>query len=208
MKAQRLLAGALVVGLLMSLAGIGQLPTRVAAKPAHPLARSNGNEASAGAAPASAGRVSADWWAAVQENIRKSEYHATWQKQTYLSDVPAAYQAPNRAHNLRTYFTPAGIRVVPRVFEGETPPWEWGLTLRGLGYSGKVQPVTAATLHSQANRIEYRRGGPFTHPGLALNEVRGQALTEWYVNDERGLEQGFTLHAAPLPGGEGPLVLT
>jgi hypothetical protein len=125
--------------------------------------------------------VSANWWAAVQEDIRRSEYHITWQNHTYLSDLPAAYQAPNRAHNLRTYFTLTGIRVIPRT--SATPAWEWGLTLTGYGYAGRVQPVAAAELVVSGNRIEYRRG----------------ELTEWYVNDERGLEQGVTL--ASSPGG-------
>lgn len=31
--------------------------------------------------------VGNDWWAAVQENIWQSEYHVTWQEQTYLKDV-------------------------------------------------------------------------------------------------------------------------
>jgi hypothetical protein len=143
-----------------------------------------------------------DWWSAVQEDIRQSEYHVTWQERAHLegvgapsaSDIPSAlragaYQAPNRAHNLRTTFTPQGIRVVPRVFEGETPPWEWGLTLSGYGYASAplsrgaddVQSVAAATLQVEANRVAYAR----------------DALTEWYVNDEHGLEQGFTLQAPP-----------
>ena len=128
----------------------------------------------------------ADWWTAVQEDIRQSEYRITWQERTYLPDLAAAYQAPNRAHNLRTYFTPAGIRVIPRTFEGETPPWEWGLTLSGYGDADGVQPVAAAALHREDNRIEYRRG----------------PVTEWYLNDARGLEQGFTLHAPPPGSGE------
>ncbi len=41
--------------------------------------------------------VPGDWWSRVQEDIRRSEYHVTWQEFTYLDDVPAAYQAPNRA---------------------------------------------------------------------------------------------------------------
>lgn len=63
-------------------------------------------------------KAPADWWTTVQKNIRQSEYHVTWQDQTYLPDPPAAYQAPNCAHNLRTYFiadaSSAGIRVIPR----------------------------------------------------------------------------------------------
>jgi hypothetical protein len=136
--------------------------------------------------------ASSDWWGAVQEDIRQSEYHVTWQEQTNLEDVKAAYQAPNRAHNLRTYFTPSGIRLIPRVFEEDAPPWELGLTLSGYGTEGDVRPVAEATLHVDANRIAYKR----------------DALTEWYVNDERGLEQGFTLTTpqAPSPlsrAGEG-----
>ena len=124
--------------------------------------------------------VSAGWWATVQGDINKSEYRVMWQHHTYLPDLPAAYQAPNRAHNLRTYFTPTGILAIPR--SGDSAGWEWGLELTGYGYEGAIQPVTSATLSVYGNRIEYRRGH----------------LTEWYVNDERGLEQGFTLDAPPF----------
>ncbi len=37
--------------------------------------------------------VPGDWWSRVQEDIRRSEYHVTWQDFTYLDGVPAAYQA-------------------------------------------------------------------------------------------------------------------
>ncbi len=135
--------------------------------------------------------TNADWWAVAQGDIRQSEYRITWREYTALADLTAAYQAPNRAHNLLVYFTPEGIRLIPRQFEGEIPPWEWGLSLSGYGYADGVQPVAPATLHSQGQRFEYRRGDPSVNPG--------QVLTEWYLNDERGLEQGFTLHAPPSP---------
>jgi hypothetical protein len=133
--------------------------------------------------------ISTGWWATVQEEARQAEYQVTWQDQTYLSDLAAAYQAPNRAHNLRTYFTPAGIRVIPRTptvasgyqGEGKGGGWEWGLTLTGYGYMGHIQPVVPAKLAVTGNRVEYQRGG----------------LTEWYVNDAEGLEQGFTLAVPP-----------
>lgn len=124
--------------------------------------------------------VSPDWWSGVQEQIGQSEYQVTWQETTALPDIAAAYQAPNRVHNLRTYFTPAGIRVVPRT--DATATWEWSLTLTGYGFVGNVQTPEGATLMVNGNRVEYQRG----------------ALTEWYVNDERGLEQGFTLAERPV----------
>jgi hypothetical protein len=118
----------------------------------------------------------------VQEDIRRSEYHLTWRDETHLPGVPAAYQAPNRARNLRIYFTTEGPVIIPRVWAGvETPPWRWGLRLTAWGREGALQPVQAGTLHPDANRVEYRRG----------------EVVEWYVNDEQGLEQGFTLTAPP-----------
>jgi hypothetical protein len=67
--------------------------------------------------------ASAEWLGTVQKSIRLAEYNVTWQNQTYLSDLPAAYQAPNRAHNLRTYFTSLGIRVISRT--DANPTWNW-----------------------------------------------------------------------------------
>jgi len=131
----------------------------------------------------SAALQASDRWTTVQESLNQEEYHVTWQDHTYLPGLLAAYQAPNRAHNLRTYFTPDGPVVIPRVWSAETesPPWRWGLTLAGYGYAGDVQPVATAEPVASANRVEYRQG----------------SLIEWYVNDERGLEQGFTLGSAP-----------
>jgi hypothetical protein len=123
--------------------------------------------------------ASADWWATAQETIRKSEYNVTWQEQTYLSDVPAAYQAPNRANNLRTYFRPAGPVVIPRLWNEDAAalPWRWELSLTAWGREGTRQAVPPATIQIQENLIEYRREG----------------LVEWYRNDEDGLEQGFAI---------------
>lgn len=130
--------------------------------------------------PAGAG---GNWWSAVQKEIRQSEYKIIRQEETSLPDVKAAYQAPNRAQNLRTYFTPTGIQVVRRT--ESVPGWQWSLHLTGYGYAGEVKAVDEAKLVVSENRIEYRRGG----------------VIEWYVNDEKGLEQGFTLAGPPESNG-------
>jgi len=61
---------------------------------------------------------------------------------------------------------------VPR--SGEKPSWEWGLELvekaEGLGRKAEV--------NVRENRIEINRGD----------------IVEWYINDEKGLEQGFTIY--------------
>jgi hypothetical protein len=127
-------------------------------------------------------RVSDDWWSAVQEDIRRSEYQVSWQDNPDLPGLMTGYQAPNRAQGLRTYFTPQVIRVVPNT--ERAPSWEWGLRLSKWGYAGALQPVEEALMVVEANRVEYQRG----------------ALTEWYLNDERGLEQGFALNSPPDSG--------
>jgi len=71
------------------------------------------------------------WWSSVQKDIRDSEYYVTWQEKSLLSDIQGAWQAPNRAQNLRTYFTTDGARVIPLTSEGVE--WRWGLSLQGYG---------------------------------------------------------------------------
>jgi len=111
------------------------------------------------------------------------------------ADLPPAYQAPNRAYNLRTYFIAEGIRMMPRTAAEQT--WQAGIALTGYGYPGKVQKVMTEEPVATRNRVEYCRGG----------------VTEWYENSEQGLKQGFILEAAPVettnsPGGRIMLELT
>lgn len=124
-----------------------------------------------------------DWWTTAQDNIRRSEYDVTWQEQTYLADVPAAYQAPNRAQNLRTYFVGAGPIIIPRIWSEEAIalPWRWELNLVAWGREQVQQPAPQAEMEVQDNLVQYQRG----------------ELVEWYLNDEKGLEQGFTLTSPP-----------
>ena len=125
--------------------------------------------------------ASASWWTVVQEQIRQSEYDITWQDSTYLPDVPAAYQAPNRAHGLRTYFTSEGPVVIPRSRAEEALSWQWGLRITAV-------PAGGARLSAEGKRIAYQ------YPDLP-------GLAEAYVNDEAGLRQELTL-PSPLPGGQ------
>ena len=107
-----------------------------------PAPRSAGASAAAAAPPspteahpAEAGSADnlaqGDWWAAVQKNIGRSEYNAT-----PLSDRAGAYQAPNRAHNLRTYFDRSGIRVHDRTAAGS--PTLVSLQLAGVGRGARL----------------------------------------------------------------------
>ena len=134
----------------------------------------------------------ADWLASVERGIAASEYFVSWQDSTALADLPAAWHAPNRAHDFRIYFTERGVRVVPR--SASAPSWEWGLELTAVGREGRLAAVPAARLAPHEGRIAYDRG----------------AIQEWYENSPRGLEQGFTIPTPPegVEGSGGaPLVL-
>jgi len=132
--------------------------------------------------------ATADWSAALGASLRQSEYDAIWQDGTALPGLEAALQSPNRANGLRTYFTSSGIRVVPRTELASS--WTWGLTLTRYGLEEALIDGDAEQPVAVGNRVEYQRG----------------SLVEWYVNDERGLEQGFTFQDAPIGVG-GTLVI-
>ncbi len=131
--------------------------------------------------------VPANWWTAASAAIRAEEYHASWQSPAPFADLDAGWQAPNRAHDFRAWFTPEGVRLVPR--RDAAPAWEWSVALVAWGRPGARREPGPARLSVAANRVDADRG----------------ELVEWFVNDERGLEQGFTI--ATRPEGEGPLVL-
>ena len=97
-----------------------------------------------------------------------------------------AWATSTPAQSLRSTFGPAGPSVAP-VGGG----WKLKLSLARIGRPGTLVAVPAAQLAGTAEGVQYRRG-----PGL----------TEWYRNQARGLEQGFTVASSPS-GGAGPLLL-
>jgi sorbitol-specific phosphotransferase system component IIC len=122
------------------------------------------------------------WLATAQKKIDQKEYEASRNNK--------GLQAPNRAHNIRTYFSEKGIRVVDRTASGS--PGLLGLTLNGFGRGKSADDLVVgkATLYRQGNRVELRR----------------EKLTEWFINNSQGLEHGFEI--ARKPPGEGNLRLT
>jgi FG-GAP repeat len=93
-------------------------------------------------------------------------------------------QAENARQQLRAEFQASGVQV-------RSGSAHWGMALAGYGYGEAVQKLQSAQPEAKQNRVEYRRG----------------AVTEWYVNGPLGLEQGFTLAAAPGAKRQGPVTI-
>jgi len=112
-------------------------------------------------------------WGKISASIERDRYRM------HKDDRTGEYQAPNYAHGLDATFTREGFQVTPR--KGEKG-WNWGLSLSRYGYGPDLHSVPVAEkIITKDNRIEYHRGD----------------MLEWYINDHRGLEQGFTLKARP-----------
>ena len=128
--------------------------------------------------------ISQDWLRSIEKSIAAEEYRATWQTKTSVSGGTPGWQAPNRRQNLRTHFTPAGIRLIPRdpaVASRSVGAWEWGLDFIGVGRSGHRKRAERPSIQVEGAKVTYDRGW----------------IREFYVNDERGLEQFFTIFSPP-----------
>jgi FG-GAP repeat protein len=88
---------------------------------------------------------------------------------------------------LNAFFMSHGVHLAARRTTGELDWWV-GMSLVGYGYGEKLQAVGPAELEPGRNWIAYHRAG---------------GLTEWYVNQPEGLEQGFTLESPPGPHPQG-----
>jgi hypothetical protein len=125
----------------------------------------------------------AGWIERVTERIAQAEYE-------FSPAGAGAWTAPNRAHDLRARLGEGGLELTSRT-RGEAA---WRLTLDAalFGREGALEPAGRSRIEAAGSRAELRRDG----------------FTEWYVNDPRGLEQGFTIEGPP-DGGDPrrPLVI-
>ena len=113
--------------------------------------------------------LTADAWQAIRAAVERDRYAAQ-------TNPEGAFAAVNPAQEYRTRFTAEGITVQPRGTD-----FALGLRLERWGYGEALEAVSPAEPAADGQRVIYVRGG----------------LEEWYVNRPTGLEQGFTLAAAP-----------
>ena len=102
------------------------------------------------------------------------------------------HRARNPGQQWTTFFDGRGFSVTP-----DTAGWSWGLDLVRYGWREDEREVARPqTITAERGRVAY-----------AWDEL----LTEWYVNDPRGLEHGYVVHERPAgntDGEHGPLTFT
>lgn len=131
----------------------------------------------------------ADWETRAFADLAAQEYDVT--------TAGHAYQAPNRAQGVRTRFAPDGtVSWTDRTATAVDSAWELTWKLTGFGRESQVHLVgDPVQTRAEGSRFEYQYSLFSGH----------YSVVEWYVNETRGVEQGFTL--AARPEGEGLLVL-
>jgi len=177
-KLYRLSLSACVLFVGVALAGLALASLKQLAPLEVPVAQNLGAKAS--------DEIPAAWWATVQENLRRETYAFN-----PGASVEKIYHANNLAQRLHATFAPEGLRLsslndkpspataVEIEKAASQSKWNWNLRLTAYGVAGKdPQPLDAPQLTTQGDRLEYHYSAP---------------IVEWYLNDPRGLEQGFTL---------------
>ena len=112
-----------------------------------------------------------------------------------LDRAPASFKEADwstysPSSRFRAYFAPSGAHLVS---VDPKSPWQWTQRLTGYGYGAELATPQASDPVTTANRLDY---------------ARGRGITEWFLNDSRGLEHGFTVHEAPPHKDAGPLTVT
>jgi hypothetical protein len=101
--------------------------------------------------------------------------------------VEGGHRAHNPGQQWTTLFDGRGFTTTP-----DAGGWSWGLELVRYGWGEDARDVARPrSVTAERGRVAY---------------AWDDKLTEWYVNDWRGLEHGYTVHTRPAHAG-GPLAL-
>jgi hypothetical protein len=129
------------------------------------------------------GLTAADW--TTIRAVHEAQRHA-------ITPTGAGYKAHNPGQRWDTEFDGRGFLTRPQ--KGD---WQWALELRSYGFAGHERRV------EEAPRVAKAEGRRVTYE-------REEGVQEWFFNDERGLEHGFTIETRPAnaSGSEAPLTFT
>lgn len=118
------------------------------------------------------------WMASIQKDIRHREYFFSSSGAQSGQVNGKIWQAPNRRQDVRIHADKNGIELRERRGAGKQL-----LHLRtvALGRVDSLRPLQIGHISAHDNRLEIQRHG----------------LSEWYVNADKGIEQGFTVSERP-----------
>ncbi|MBE2284561.1 MAG: IPT/TIG domain-containing protein [Prosthecobacter sp.] len=125
----------------------------------------------------------------VPQGLEKSDWasiraaHTAWEH-SFMPLEGGGFQARNKGQQWTAAFDGQGFEAKPKDAD-----WRWGLELRSYGF-GSLQTTVQGEPEVKAD-------------GLRLSYQWDAAVQEWFVNDQRGLEHGFTLDQRPKGAGGG-----
>ncbi len=114
-----------------------------------------------------------NWFAGVKKDLQNREYHASYNRR--------GLQAPNRWHNIRTYFDKHGLRIVNRNYDNRPDLLRLQLASMGGNSSDSTARQPAHTIKPDGDKVEIFR----------------ENIYEWYRNSKAGLEQALAITTPP-----------
>ncbi len=150
----------------------------------HPGLTPDGEDRAAKAADAVPEELAAADWSSI-----RAAYEAGRHKIVAVDGACGAehsWNARNPGQGLNATFDERGFTTSP-----DSGGWSWGLDLQGYGWGVASLVTTPCATSTDGGR---------------LSRVWDERLTEWYVNDSRGLEHGFTVASRPA-SASAPLTL-
>jgi len=136
------------------------------------------------------------------ESLQAAATRARYAVEPEAPAINGSLAGGNPAHALRLRFTPAAVelshvaRAATTADGAQTKRTEHHLrvAVAGLGRGAARSRVRAGAPIASGNRVD------------AVHRVAGVTISEWFVNDPEGLEQGFVLDSRPA-GIDGPVTL-
>ena len=126
----------------------------------------------------------------VPEGLAKSDWstiRAAYEAGLHaFQPIEGGWQARNPGQQWTTKFDGRGF-----VAEPKDGGWQWGLELKGYGFPGAEHVIGGVpAVKAEGQRLSYGWDA---------------AVQEWWVNDQRGLEHGFTVKERPQGAAGAPL---
>lgn len=120
-------------------------------------------------------------WIGIRAALQRCQYEAI--------AAGDGFVARNPGQQWSIHFDGRGVAAQP-----STGEWSWGLQLERYGWPGNERTIcNTPRVDTNGQRVTYDWD---------------DTLQEWWVNDIRGLEHGYTLSQRPPISGAGPLTIT